>query len=158
MRGDDHQLVALYFGAAGCGPCHDGRLKGALAVLKTRLSTTASALGATPHLIGVSLDADVDTGLAFLRASASFDEFVVGGGMMRNTAAARYLVAGPPGYLGIPQLVVQERVLRSSGSRIEVVLDREISRYLGSATIAAWVEAGAPLPRTSGQGTDAAAI
>ena len=149
--------MALYFGAAGCGPCHDPHLKAALGLLKARLSEVARASDAFLHLIGVALDADVDAGLAFLRETANFDEMVIGGGIRKNTAAARYLVAGPPGFLGIPQLVVHERRLRLRESRIEVVSDREVARHLGSAGISAWIEAGAPLSERR-DGGDAPAI
>jgi hypothetical protein len=141
----ERQLVALYFGATGCGPCHDERLKAALGVLKERLTDVAGAAGGSLHFIGVALEADVDSGIAFLRGSTSFDEIVVGGGMKTNTAAVRYLVHGPPGYLGIPQIVIHQRHLRTQGGSIEVLEDREIARYLGSEKISAWVEAGATL-------------
>jgi hypothetical protein len=143
---DGYQLVVLYFGATGCGPCHVGGLKAALGVLKDRLTRVATAAGGSLHLVGVALDDDIEAGIAFLRGTATFDEIVVGGGMKMNTAAARYLVQGPAGYLGIPQIVVHERVLRYERSRIEVLTDREIARYMGAGTIAAWVEEGATVP------------
>ena len=145
-RTEEHQLVALYFGATGCGPCHTGRLKAALALLKDRLASVATAAGGSLHLVGVSLDHDIEAGIAFLRGTATFDEIVVGGDMKMNTAAARYLVQGPAGYLGIPQIVIHERVLRFERSRIEVLTDREIARYMGAGTIAGWVEEGATVP------------
>ena len=143
QRAERRQLVALYFGATGCGPCQSGRLKAALGALKARLASVANTVGGSLCLVGVALDDDIEAGIAFLRNTASFDEIVVGGNMKTNTAAARYLVEGPPGYLGIPQVVIHERVLRLHSRRIEVLTDREIARYMGADTIAAWVEAGA---------------
>lgn len=154
----ERQLVALYFGATGCGPCHDERLKAALGVLKERLTNVASAAGGRLHFIGVALEPDLDSGVAFLRGSTSFDELVVGGGMKTNTAAVRYLVHGPPGYLGIPQIVIHQRHLRTQGGSIEVLVDREIARYLGSDKIAAWVEDGATLGPLNWPAEDAPAI
>lgn len=152
------QLVALYFGATGCGPCHDARLKAALGMLKERLTNVATAAGGHLHFIGVALEPDLDSGIAFLRASTSFDEIVVGGGMETNTTAVRYLVHGPPGYLGIPQIVIHQRHLRTQGGSIEVLEDREIARYMGSDRIAAWVEDGATLEPLSWPAEDAPVI
>lgn len=154
----ERQLVALYFGATGCGPCQDGRLKAALGVLKDRLRNVASAAGGGLHFIGVALEPDLDSGIAFLQGSASFDELVVGGGMKTNTAAVRYLVHGPPGYLGIPQIVIHQRHLRTKGGSIEVLEDREIARYMGSDRIAAWVEEGATLEPLNWPAEDAPVI
>ena len=114
--------------------------------MKDQLSHAALAAGESLHLIGVSLDDDIEAGLAFLGSTADFDQLVVGGGMKRNTAALRYLIEGPRGYLGIPQVVVHEQVLRLNQRRIEIAADHELARYMGADHIAVWVESGAPLP------------
>lgn len=142
------QVVAIYIGSTDCIPCRSPELKAALQVMKPTLRHVADSLGRDFSAVGVALDWQVDSGVAFLQPVAEFDEIVVGNNWT-NLAAQRFIWEDPSGAPAMPQLLVVERTVAQTGMRMEFGPPRVLKRLLGAEQIRGWVRAGTPLPEVT---------
>jgi hypothetical protein len=143
----DRQLVALYIGASDCAPCRVPETKAAVREMKSLLACQAKATHRSLAIIGVSLDWDVDTAVAFLEETAPYDE-ILGGGNWVNLGALTYIWRDGRAP-AIPQVILLERAFDPQKTPIRVTEERELARFIGAGEFQAWVKRGAPIPATS---------
>jgi hypothetical protein len=75
----ERQVVALYIGASDSAPCRVPETKAAVREMKSLLAFQAKATHRSLAVIGVSLDWEVDTAVAFLKETVPYDEILGGG-------------------------------------------------------------------------------
>ncbi|MFK7972025.1 MAG: TlpA family protein disulfide reductase [Bacteroidia bacterium] len=138
------EIIAIYFGATSCGPCHDPELKKDIQRLKTLLNQHAKSAGYAFSVTGVALDWKVEEGIEFLKEVGPFDEIVVGKNW-DNLAAVEYIWADPSSMPAMPQIIVIERDGRMQQDRRTYSENKVIAHHVSPSAISAWVDAGAPL-------------
>jgi hypothetical protein len=112
--------------------------------MKPLLACQAKASHRSLAIVGVSLDWQVDTAVAFLNETGPYDE-IIGGGNWVNVGALDFIWRDgrPP---SIPQLILLERTFDSTRTAIRVREERELARFLTPGALQAWVKKGAPIP------------
>ena len=139
------QVVAVYLGASFCVACVQPEFKQAMTQMAPELKQVADRSGRDFATIGVSLDWDVDSGIAFLKPVTQYDEIVVGSNWI-NSAVARLIWADSSTTPSLPQVVLIERQV-DAGARVSIK-ERVIGRYVGGDEIQRWIRQGTPLPTT----------
>lgn len=141
------QLLLVYLGGARCGAANDPELPAVVERAKLTLQRQAEAAGATFSTVGVASDWDGKSGLGHLSKFGDFDQ-VIAGGNVYNLGYQEYVLSKHPGVAATPQLVVLQRVVKTSQedgtSRYEE--EEVLDRIVGVDEIAAWVDRGSPIP------------
>ena len=125
----------IFVGASFCGEATNPALPRGVQAFRDSLAAEANASGKHLSSIGVSIDNDVEIGTAFLSRFAGFDEVSVGGNWL-NGAALLYIVRDVPGRLMIPQIVVVERDISTSGNVLNVGRDSLVKRVFSREILA----------------------
>lgn len=143
------EIVAVFFTTSTCvGNSYPG-FRDIVRNINVGLADMGRMNGFVPRRIGVSLDFDIEAGLATLREFGPFDEVSIGNNWV-NTAALRYMMLEMPGKLAVPQLVVVRReVFAERGSQIAVDSEEVLLRLVGSDEIDSWYGSGMPLEEYS---------
>lgn len=142
---DGTELVVVYFGGSTCGWCYTDEAKTAVRAAVLALRDRAHAEGKAFAYVGVANDWDLEAGLDFLRDSGPFDEVVVGRNWF-NQASAAHLFMNPGASAALPTVVVYEQDI-TTGERGPVFGgERYLAAVSGGPDLAAWAEAGAPIP------------
>jgi hypothetical protein len=144
---EGNQLVVTYIGLTGCGASRDPELKAAVRRMKPLIARQATFARRPLALIGISLDWEPDSGVAYLKSLGAWDEMTVGGNWT-NAAATRHIWRAPRGTPAVPQVIISERRVTPGRARIEIGPERELTRLVGTDSVIAWVARGAPLPRS----------
>ncbi len=144
MLTEGKELIAVYFGATTCVPCHDPDLKRNIKRTKPLLKRNAEAAGYTFSVTGAALDWSVKEGIEFLEEVGPFDEVIVGK-TWSNLAAVDYMWADTASFTALPQVVLIEREVINTANRMVFSPNVIMARYVGAKTVADWVDAGAPL-------------
>lgn len=118
----------------------------AVTEIRRELQRRADAAGMHFRAVGVSLDADTETGLSTLARVGEFDELAVGSNWM-NSAVLRYILVDHKGPTGTPQLVLLKRSV--SVEPISVKGEEVILRVIGGFRIIEWLNEGLPVPEGS---------
>lgn len=138
------QIVAVYFGAQSCGPCHNPDVKEAVASMKLLVGAQARVAGAMFAAIGVANDWDSRVAAEFVATNGRFDQVVLGGNFT-NLAIEQFVWRDPKGVPSMPQIVIVERTVKTGDRRIEFSDARILRRVLGSDSIPLWAKQGAPI-------------
>jgi hypothetical protein len=110
------ELVAVYISSSRCIGNRAPGLHEAIEAAKQQLAQRARSEGRTFRAVGVALDWEPDTGLAYLREFGQFDELVVGSNWF-NLGATSLVFGDSAGRPSIPQLLVYERTIDTSNPR-----------------------------------------
>ena len=136
------ELVAVYISSSTCIGNRQPGLREAIEAAKLRLAQRAKAEGRTFRAIGVALDWEPDSGLAYLREFGQFDELVVGSNWF-NLGATTLIFADSSGRPSIPQLLVYERTIDTSNPRrLHFGQPRVLQRIVAGDSIVALVNDG----------------
>ena len=141
---EGRQVVAVYIGAKWCGPCQETALKQAVERMKLLLAEQAESKGRPFSVIGVAMDPSVKDGLAFLAECGEFDE-VSAGRHWHNSLFGQHVYGVDSRFNALPQVIVFEQEVSEGRPGLKMGAPRYLARYLGTKTIQAWVEKGAPL-------------
>lgn len=141
------EVVLVYFGSSTCGPCQFEEFKTALEQAKVLLFERAEAEGKAFAVMGVSVDHDIEEGLAFLADSGRFDEVVVGRNWFNSAVLAHmWRQEGLEDRItGLPGIMIFEREMSMGESIISASAPVYLADVVGAEDIPAWVESGAPL-------------
>ena len=146
------QLVLYYFGGAGCGPCSSRDVLRAISMLRETLRTTYGSYYAATALVGVAIDKDVASGLAYLEKfdSGTFDEISTGRSWM-NEHVTRLLWSDTAREMAVPRLVAIRRNMTGKLDPVDLRFssDSIVKVVLGSRDIVQWIEGGAHLESSS---------
>jgi hypothetical protein len=144
-------LVAYTFIASDCGWSTLPRSRETIRSLRTRLRTTHQAEYAQISVVGVGLDLDASTGVAFLAdiaggsISEAFDQVLVGGSWL-NDKALQVMWSDRLIKPALPQILVVERSVGTQDyiatSRLTVGDDRIVANIVGEREIADWATGG----------------
>jgi hypothetical protein len=137
------EVVAIYFGANSCGPCHTPAVKEAVVRMKELVGTRARTAGAAFSVIGVANDWDQSVAATFLAAVGPFDQVVIGGNWT-NLAIERFVWRDPNGIPAMPQILIIDRTV-TPGTSITFSEPRVLRRIVGGDSIPAWVARGASI-------------
>ena len=113
--------------------------------LNRALAAQAKRSGRQFVAVGVATDWDPDSGYAYLKSLARFDEFIVGRNWF-NLGVAHYVWADSLGKPSVPQVILLERTITPGKKTVAVGADHVLARYQGAAAIAEWVKRGALIP------------
>jgi hypothetical protein len=142
------QLVVAYIG--GSEAMRTKEFVDAVRAMKPLVARQASERGLPLAIIGVSLDWEVDRGIANLQSMGAWDELVVGNNWI-NVGAQHFLWQRPDSKPDTPQVIVLERAITPRDSTIEFGPERRLAGYAGLGEIVEWVRRGAPLPAETKQ-------
>lgn len=137
------EIVAVYFGANSCGPCHFAAVKDAVIQMKELVRVQAQKAGAAFSVVGVANDWDQPLAAAFLAPVGPFDQVVLGGNWT-NIAIEHFVWRDPKGNPAMPQILIVERTV-NTGDRMTFSEPRVLRRLVGGDSIPAWVAKGAPI-------------
>ncbi len=136
------ELVAVYISSSWCIGNRVAGLREAIEAAKLRLADRTRAEGRTFRAVGVALDWEPDTGLAYLREFGQFDELVVGSNWF-NLGATTLIFADSTGRPTIPQLLIYERTIDTSNPRrLQFGPPRVMQRVVGGDSIVVRVKDG----------------
>ncbi len=138
------EVIFVLIGASFCLAHRTPGFAQAVEDAKVQVQRQAKAGGRQFRAVGVSLDWKTDEALEFLSAFGEFDEMSVGSNWV-NGSAFRYIWNDLPGEPVVPQIVVVQRHLDTSGRAIRVTGERVVRRIRGSEDILAWSRSGAAL-------------
>jgi hypothetical protein len=136
---DGTEEVLVFVASSTCGASEYPRLREAVQFLQHALADSAAEREHVFASIGVAIDGDPASGLAFLMSFGDFDELSTGSGWL-NTASLMYVVRDLPGNRAIPQLILLERAVSMEGVGIASVEDRLIGRKVGADAIVDFAE------------------
>lgn len=136
------ELVLVFVGGALCPASGTEGVRRDWAKAGELLQRTAAENGWRLRLLGVASAPDPRKGMRFLSRMGDFDEVAVGSGPT-GIGLRRYVYAGFPGPMLIPQVVVIFRRYDENGS---VADEMEVDRHVGQQEIRRWIDRGAPLP------------
>jgi hypothetical protein len=137
------EIVAIYFGAQSCGPCHLPAVKEAVRQMKGLVAAQARKSNAAFSVVGVANDWDQAVATNFLSDVGPFDQVAIGGNWT-NVAIERFVWADSTGNPAMPQILVIERTVKA-GTRITISEPRVLRRLVGGDQIPEWVGKGAPI-------------
>lgn len=89
--------------------------------------------------VGIALDTDPRVGLTTLSAAGSFDEMIVGGGLL-NTGATHFLHRDLAGHVAVPQVLLVSRLVDRNGGSYVIGADSLHRRLVGVAAITSWAQ------------------
>lgn len=140
------ELMLIYIGSSTCRWCNAEELPPAIEELKDELRRKAEAENRSFVSVGLSKDADVESGLDHLRKMGRFDEIATGRGWL-NGELLRYVFTTHPGKAATPQILVIDRTVAADPSTGYSITDEQlVMRMYGLQRIVSWSQAGAPLP------------
>jgi hypothetical protein len=142
---EGREIVAVVVGSSECGWSNLEDYVALVDPMLRALQAQAEARGLGFTAIGVALDEPADSGIAYLKRLAAFDE-VLAGRVWSNTGLTHFF---PPGTAGqtpsTPMLLIQERQY-SDGLYSPRTQDVHSSHILrGAENIMAFARRGAPL-------------
>jgi len=137
------EIVAIYFGAQSCGPCHAPAVKEAVRQMKNLVAAQARKANAAFSVVGVANDWDQAVATNFLADVGPFDQLAIGGDWT-NLAIERFVWGDSTGNPAMPQILVIERTV-TAGTRAIISEPRVLRRLVGSGEIPEWVGKGAPI-------------
>ncbi len=144
------QLVAYAFGGSHCGFCNKPETKAAFGALRQVLTSRHARGGryAAVTVVGVAIDDNLDSGLAYLRSlgEGAFDQVSVGRGW-QNENVVRLIRQQRVANAGVPLVVVLRRKLSATLAPLTMnyTADSVVVVVQGSTEIADWVRNGARL-------------
>jgi hypothetical protein len=139
------ELVAVYISFTHCVGNTASGLHEALDSLKVILAARARAAGREFRMVGVALDWEPDSGLAYLRGFGAFDELDVGRNWY-NLGAERWIWSDSSATTNVPQVVVYEQTITPAGRHVTFSTPHVVKRVFGGTKIVEWVRAGAATP------------
>ncbi len=139
------ELIAVYISASWCAGNRAPGLHEAIDTLKLMLQRRAQRAGRQFRAVGVALDWNADSGLAYLKEFGAFDELLVGMNWS-NLGAERYIWADSGATPGIPQVLVYEQSVTEGNPRMIFGPSRVLKRVYAGDSIVTWVHRGAPIP------------
>ena len=137
------QLVAVYLGAASCGPCRLPSTRVALDSIKVQLQRHAQANNQQFRAVVVAMDWEPDSALVFAQESGRWDELIVGRNWM-NLGAEFYIWADTATAPSMPQVIVFEQDI-TMGARVEFGPRRVVRRVRAADALVRWAGLGSPL-------------
>jgi hypothetical protein len=137
------QLVAVYLGAASCGPCRLPATRAAIDSIKVHLAQRARLRGQQFRAVIVSMDWEPDSGLAVARESGGWDEMILGRNWS-NLGAEHYIWADTATAPSLPQIIVYEQEITMT-ARVVFGPRRVLRRVHGADALVRWASQGAPL-------------
>ncbi len=147
-------LVAFVITTSSCGWSTQPRTMGALGSIRERLRSVYGDKYARVGVVGVAIDDDPETGVAFLSDIAggsvrtAFDQVVIGGSWL-NEQIVRFVWREGVAEAATPQVIVLERIvdtsLYPSDYTIGIGDDRIVANARGSSDIIQWLQHGLPL-------------
>ena len=141
---DGNELAFVYISATNCGFCRAPGIKAAVLQAKSILAARAAAERRPFSATGVALDYDIEAGLAFLKDVGPFDEVILGRDWNNSAVLDLLSNGGEDVVLGIPQVVVYERMISRRGYTMSTGRPHVLARIPGTG-IPLWVKAGATL-------------
>lgn len=139
------ELVMTYVSATWCVGNRAPGLHESVDSLKLLLAGWARQHNMTFRAVGVSLDWQTDSGLAYLAEFGKFDELVVGSNWF-NLAATTLIWPDTTAEPGIPQVLVYQHDVVPGKSRVTIGRPVILKRVQGGDQVVAWARQGAPLP------------
>jgi hypothetical protein len=144
------ELALVYIGSSTCTASNEDFLLSAIEELKLLMKERAKERDRSFTAIGVSVDWNVEDGVAHLRKFGRFDEIMTGR-KWSNVGALKYIWEDIPGKGGTPQVLVIDRHFRVPSRQNEVPgysISREelLMRKVGTKEIQQWLERDAPVP------------
>ena len=136
------ELVLMYISSSTCMGNRSRGIHEAVEQAKIHLAARAQAEGRTFRAIGVALDWQPDSGLAYLREFGQFDELVVGSTFF-NLGATDLIWGDSTSRATIPQLILYERTVDPSNPRrIRLGRPHVLDTVVGGDSIVARVASG----------------
>jgi hypothetical protein len=136
------ELVFVYFGSTGCGPCKAPGMKQAVLKAKEIVAKRAADERLPFSTTGVALDPDIYKGLDFLKSVGPFDQIIVGRDWENSAVLELMASGGSESIIGIPQIIIYERTIEHRGQQIVASKPRILERIPGTG-IPLWVQYGA---------------
>lgn len=131
------ETLMIFIGDSNCGASKVPGLPSALDRLREAVKVRAATSSGRVVQIGVALDWEPDSGLAFLESFGPFDEVQLGGNWL-GQGATRWIWRDSRGAPVLPQLIIVERDVLASERAISISQDRVVARLLGSEKIRDW--------------------
>jgi hypothetical protein len=136
------ELVAVYVGATGCGPCRSPEMPRVLDSMKLQLQRRAQGAGQQFRAVVVALDWVPDSGFALAREDGAWDEVITGRNWF-GLGAAQYIWADSTVAPSMPQVILYEQEV-TIGARVKLSEPRILRRIVGAVEIQRWVRQGVP--------------
>jgi hypothetical protein len=149
------QLIAYVFVSSRCGSCRRPETKAAIAALRDSLRRNNGDQFPSIHVVGVAVNTDVETGLAYLQSIGlgRFDQISTGDGW-QNQHVVNVIWRAHGAEPEAPQIVLATRGMTSTIDPVSAAYtaDSVVRVISGFKLMLQWVNAGAHVsPPNSGQ-------
>jgi hypothetical protein len=140
------EVVAVVVASSRCEFSTRPRFMQAVDPLLRALQGQARARGSGFAAVGVAVDVQADSGFAYFRRLAEFDE-VVAGRTWLNSGLLYYATPARVTTQMTPSLIVFEREIVDGARHTTVGPERHLVSVLGLDSVVAFANRGAPLPQ-----------
>jgi hypothetical protein len=142
------QLTVFVFGGSRCAACSSAEVQSAIRRMRTVMAASHGSAFSSISVVGVAINTDIREGLDFLAQAGleHFDAISVGLGW-RNEDVVRMLWSDSTRRVEVPRVVAVSRSLAARIDPVQLDFSRDsvLLVVTGRDSLAAWVDAGAPL-------------